>query len=549
MKQYTTCDYLNKSEIICSKFSPHQNQFISVNEKNIFLWSDQIYQPLIVLSNSAQISCIEFSKQTNLILEGTQEGKILILELEQQIQQETKALHNGAITKLTNYDINTFISGSQDSVIMVHDLRQNMPIAQIKQHKQQINDIVADSEKFQFVCGSQDETISIWDFRNYSQPQGLLDHQDSVYNLLMIKNSDTLFTSGEKYTIQQWDITKQIQNRISITQQPIQKMVFDYEQEILICAQQDILDLFNTELIQLNSIEIDWSRIQDMKLENDVVQVLEQRGDILKLHVFQLELNTQQVEDSQTQIQDSQIPFSQLMQFDQCFYPTQSNEKLDQSYEQEAQVSDDIITTQNLSLKFSQILFTKSNQDKYIQLEIINEISLDHSKVKMILNERIQKLKPIIKLYSQNDMKQCIQQIRRCNDNSALIDLFAMLRQDTAQKKLQAEDTFLLLESAILLLNSKFSYQIIKGLEFIKFCYSQMKDSIIQYKNARKQLQNKAQDKNQNRQKPYETLILQFDKIVKLPNFNKLLKSKDINLANLTSQIKNEISQFLNKLE
>ncbi|CAK94185.1 unnamed protein product (macronuclear) [Paramecium tetraurelia] len=425
-----------------------------------------------------------------------------------------------------------------------------MPIAQIKQHKQQINDIVADSEKFQFICGSQDETISIWDFRNYSQSQGLIDHQDSVHNLLMIKNSDTLYTSGEKYTIQEWDIIKQTQkNQISITQQPIQKMIFDYEKEILICAQQDVLDLFNTELIQLNSIEMDWSRIQDIKLENGVVQVLEQRGDILKLHTFQLDLNAQQVEDSQAQIQDSQIPFSQLMQFDQCFYPTQSDEKLDQSYEQEAQVSDDIITTQNLSLKFSQILFSKSIQDKYIQVEIINEISLDHSKVKMILNERISKLKPIINLYAQNDMKQCIQQIRRCNDNSALIDLFAMLRFDPAQRKLQAEDTFLLLESATLLLNSKYSYQNIKGLEFIKFCFGQMKDNILQYKNTRKQLQNKVQDKNQNRQKAYETLILQFDKIVKLPNFNKLLKAKDINLVNLTSQIKNEISQFLNKLE
>ncbi|CAD8199219.1 unnamed protein product [Paramecium pentaurelia] len=504
----------------------------------------------MTLSNSAKVSCIEFSQQNNLILEGTQQGKILILNLEQQIQQETKSSHKDIITNLTNYDINTYLSGSQDSVIMIHDLRQNEPIAQIKQHKQQINDIVTDLDTFRFICGSQDATISVWDFRNYSQYQALLDHQDSVNNLLMIKNTNTLFTSGDKFMIQSWDINKQTQkNRISLTQQPIQKMAFDYQQDILICAQQDNLDIFNTELLQLNTIEMDWQRIKDIKIEDDIVKILEDRDVILKLHKFQLELNGQQVEDNQKDIKDIQIPFSQLMQFDQCFYPSQSKENFDQSYEEEDQISDDIITTQKLSLKFSQLIYTKSNQDKYIQLEIIQEISNDHSKIKMILNDRIQKLKPIIKLYSQNDMKQCIQQINRCNDNSALIDLFALLKLDPAQRKIQAEDIILLLENVIIILNSKYSYQVIKGLEFIKFCFYQIKDNILSYKTAKKQPQNKVQDKNQIRQKSYDTLILQFDKIMKLPKLNKLLQVKDTNLVNLTSQIKNEISQFLNKLE
>ncbi|CAD8098474.1 unnamed protein product [Paramecium primaurelia] len=550
MKQNTIYDYQNESQIICCKFSLNQNQFISVNEKNIFLWSEQVYQPLMTLSNSAKVSCIQFSQQNNLILEGTQQGKILILNLEQQIQQEIKSSHKDVITNLTNYDINTYLSGSQDSVIMIHDLRQNGPIAQIKQHKQQINDIVTDLDTFRFICGSQDATISVWDFRNYSQYQALLEHQDSVNNLLMIKNTNTLFTSGDKFTIQSWDINKQTQkNRISLTQQPIQKMAFDYQQDILICTQQNNLDIFNTELLQLNTMQMDWQRIKDIKIEDDIVKILEDRGEILKLHKFQLELNGLQVEDNYTDIKDIEIPFSQQMQFDQCFYPSQSKENFDQSYEQEDQISDDIITTQKLSLKFSQLIQTKSNKDKYIQLEIIQEISNDHSKIKMILNDRIQKLKPIIKLYSQNDMKQCIQQINRCNDNSVLIDLFALLKLDPAQRKIQAEDIILLLENVIIILNSKYTYQVIKGLEFIKFCFYQIKDNILSYKTAKKQPQNKAQDKNQIRQKSYDTLILQFDKIMKLPKLNKLLQVKDTNLVNLTSQIKNEISQFLNKLE
>ncbi|CAD8110166.1 unnamed protein product [Paramecium sonneborni] len=548
MKQYSTYNYKNDSQISCSKFSPYQNQFISVNQNNLLLWSPLNFQPIAAIKNDAQITYVEFSYQNNLILQGTKQGKILILSLEEQSQQEKQASHKGNITILTNFDANTFISGSQDSLIMIHDLRQSTPIAQIKQHKKQINDIVTDKDSFRFICGSQDEYVSLWDLRNYSQFSALFNNQDSINSLLLIKNTNMLFTSGEE-SIKLWNINEQNQNQVQQTQYPIQKMAFDYQQEILICASQDNLNLFNIEMLPLNNIEINWSKIQDIKLEDDFVQVLEEKEDILRFHKFQLESNNQQIDENQTLISDSKIPFSQLIQFDQCFYPSQTEEYLDQSYDDDNQQSDDIITTQNLSLQFSQILYSQTNKDKYKQIEIIEEISIDHSKITIILNERISKLKPIILLYQKNEIKQSIQKIQYYNDCSVFIDFFSFLKQDHQQKKLQVQDIVLLLENIHILLNSKYSFQIIKGLEIIKFCFNSVKDKIQQYSIQKKQQQNKAIDKNLQNEKIYVKLMMHFDKMVKLPKLGKLQKGKDINLANLTTQIKTEISQLLNKLE
>ena len=182
--------------------APNNKFFISAsNDKTIRKWDLNTLESEIFIQSDSKINSIEISRDSELILAGTQDGRIGIYNASDTSDMkiiENKV--NAAISALKyNREGNWLATGDSKGNVVIRDAKSFEEIENLEGHKSRIYDIDFNIDDNQMATSSLDGTVRIWDCTNLNnQPIELTDHESWVLSIAFTPDGKKLVTSSNQ---------------------------------------------------------------------------------------------------------------------------------------------------------------------------------------------------------------------------------------------------------------------------------------------------------------------------------------------------------------
>ena len=182
--------------------APNNKFFISVsNDKTIRKWDLNTLESEIFIQSDSKINSIEISRDSELILAGTQDGRIGIYNASDT--SDVKIMENkvnAAISALKyNREGNWLATGDSKGNVVIRDAESLEEIENLEGHKSRIYDIDFNIDDNQMATSSLDGTVRIWDCTNLNnQPIELTDHESWVLSIAFTPDGKKLVTSSNQ---------------------------------------------------------------------------------------------------------------------------------------------------------------------------------------------------------------------------------------------------------------------------------------------------------------------------------------------------------------
>ncbi|CAD8057045.1 unnamed protein product [Paramecium primaurelia] len=212
--------------------------------------------------------------------------------------------------------------------------------------------------------------------------------------------------------------------------------------------------------------------------------------------------------------------------------------------EDKPQDESEIMASSDLTL--SQFMMGDQNKEKFKQVDLIHEIVKDHNKVQSVLTQRINYMKPILHWWSNNNLKSAMNAITQVMEPSILQDALSLYSQSNKLGQVPIDSIPMLLEKARILIESKYSSYVRRGLDFAWTTLNQFRDEILNIK-LFNQL-SKADLAREERIQKYDRVIEQFKIIVQTPKLQKLIDGNKVDLSDLAKKFQIEVVGFLKKV-
>ncbi|MFO7829584.1 MAG: hypothetical protein R6V23_13240 [Bacteroidales bacterium] len=182
--------------------SPDNGWFLSAsNDKTIRKWDLETFNSEIIIESDSKINTITISPDAKNIAMGTQDGRIIISQVNSIDQTETINLEsNTALTSLKyNHSGDWLVSGSSKGDVIVWDTKTYQKLDDLEGHKSRIYDIDFNSEDKIMATSSLDGTVRMWDCENLNnQPVELRDHESWVLSIAFSPDDKWLVTSSNQ---------------------------------------------------------------------------------------------------------------------------------------------------------------------------------------------------------------------------------------------------------------------------------------------------------------------------------------------------------------
>ncbi len=182
--------------------APNNKFFISAsNDKTIRKWDLNTLESEIFIQSDSKINSIEISRNSELILAGTQDGRISIYNASDT--SDVKIIENevnAAISALKyNREGNWLATGDSKGNVVIRNAESLEEIENLEGHKSRIYDIDFNIDDNQMATSSLDGTVRIWDCTNLNnQPIELTDHESWVLSIAFTPDGKKLVTSSNQ---------------------------------------------------------------------------------------------------------------------------------------------------------------------------------------------------------------------------------------------------------------------------------------------------------------------------------------------------------------
>jgi WD40 repeat protein len=106
---------------------------VSLDSK-IYQYNPESNKVDLVIEGGKDYSCVEFQPEGLQLSNGSVNGELQVIDMVTQIAVHESSPHQERIGVIQWLNNSVFVTGSKDSLIVVHDLRQNMPSSCISEH-------------------------------------------------------------------------------------------------------------------------------------------------------------------------------------------------------------------------------------------------------------------------------------------------------------------------------------------------------------------------------------------------------------------------------
>lgn len=180
-------------------YTANSNGTIGIFKENLEMKNEILIDNL----NENLVNCLEIYKDKNnkAVLYGMNNGQIGLLDLEKLEVKYHKKCHEYGVWALKQIDENLFLSGADDNLIVLNDIRISKICGEYKEHSAGITHLnfLFDS-KFDILTGSYDESISIFDLRFFNKSKHRKKIDVSIWDIKQIKKT-LKENNNEQYSI------------------------------------------------------------------------------------------------------------------------------------------------------------------------------------------------------------------------------------------------------------------------------------------------------------------------------------------------------------
>ncbi|CAD8100190.1 unnamed protein product [Paramecium primaurelia] len=541
---------LSQNEITSIIFSQSENELVIGSNKGILTYWDISTQKILqnIKGHLSGISCLSiFPNDNNLLISGGMDSQIKIWDSRQQNNGLTLRSHKLQINSMmVSQDGKLLASGSNDGCVKIWEMSTQKQLASFNESDWPICCVQFNPVDKAVAACSDDGCIRYWDVDRLSLISQTIPDKQCIYQIKFCENGQQLF-SAQNFSLKAWDMKRDglLLDYIDSQWKCILDLnVFDNKDIVGLTTQnQTGLSIFGTKMNNINnekhiyrnhSEKVYGCQINDQCYERHSVNVLKPKntqiqgyGNILEEQGFQLCNNNS----------NKFLPTSQVAQ-------RINYESVIQEEDMKQSCLDLIISHDEVNL--SSFVIDDSNKQKFKQMDQINEILKDHSKVIQILNQRINYMKPIMHWWSNNNIKSAVNAINQLSEPSILFDALLMCAQSQKFKSIPMEQLPQLLEKCKILIDSKYLSHIKGGLLFCYKTFTTYRDDIQTIKCFNQM--SKVDLSREERIAKYDKIVEQLKQIIQMSKLTKLIERNKIEVSDLAKKLQIEMLSLLKRI-
>lgn len=139
-------------------------------------------------------------------LSGSKDSKILLMDNEGNPLGEFIG-HSQTVNSLSQFDTDSFISGSWDTTARVWDLNSGKVKYMMKDHSYAVCCLALPNQRY--ITGSQDKKLRFWDKdKAFHVIENA--HDDIIRDIILDDDMETFYTCSNDYTIKHWNMSGQV---------------------------------------------------------------------------------------------------------------------------------------------------------------------------------------------------------------------------------------------------------------------------------------------------------------------------------------------------
>ncbi len=168
------------------------------------------WEPGVVLQNlighEGQINSLAFSPDDQHVLSGSEDGTLILWNVETGDVLRVFQGHTGAVNRLViSPDGSSALSGSDDTTLILWDMETGEPIRRFEGHTSGVTSIAVSPDSLSALSGSEDATIIHWHLTTGEEIRRFEGHINQITGLAFISDGSMLLSSAD-HSLRLWDL-------------------------------------------------------------------------------------------------------------------------------------------------------------------------------------------------------------------------------------------------------------------------------------------------------------------------------------------------------
>ncbi len=189
------------------EMSPDSQYLAATNGSQIALWDFEkaTLRQELEYHSPAKVISLRFTHRQPLLLSGTQDGQVVLWDMNTYDVRWAKKMHQGVVTALAfSLDEQWVASAATDDRIVVSNTQTGKTKWELTGHTDDITALVFKPDGSLLISGGADKQLLSWDMEDGQQVQSLQGHKSWIRALTFSADSSRMLSSGDDGKLVTW---------------------------------------------------------------------------------------------------------------------------------------------------------------------------------------------------------------------------------------------------------------------------------------------------------------------------------------------------------